>query len=278
MAENTSKKSMLPVVLVLIAVAIIIGIILAFELPKANAVAPTSTAEASTAEATATQAPTEAVATATPLPTNTEVPTQTALPPTATATVLPSPTAVPALALKEGGFSAWCYPDNQVTAPPSGKGISVAPEGTNKSSVVDGVPNVTIPGYSCNYVFEFNQPAPEGLKVEIYDWLQKKPIFNLPLDVASDNPNAVVLSTTNSYLSKRVFWEYTYKFVVKNADGTELWNNPVKLNVPWRPAICLAGVYPKASSLRCPLRQDSHPWDAWYGKTPVPNSDEHPIP
>jgi hypothetical protein len=277
MAENSSKKPTLLIILVLVAVAIIIGIILLFELPKANAAAPTSTIEAS-----ATLAPTEAVDTATPLPTNTEIPTQTAVPPTATAlpteTPLPSPTAIPALAVNPDGFSAWCYPDEQITAPPSGKGISKAPEGSNKSTVVDGVPNVPIPGYSCNYVFEFNQPAPEGLKVEIYDWLQKKPAFNLPLDVASDNPNAAVLSTTNTYLSKRIFWEYTYKFIVKDKDGNELWNNPVKLNVPWRPAICLAGVYPKASSLRCPLRQDSHPWDPWYGKTPVPNDDEHPIP
>ena len=36
--------------------------------------------------------------------------------------------------------------------------------------------------------------------------------------------------------------KYTYKFIVKDKDGNELWNNPVKLNVPWRPAICLAGV------------------------------------
>ena len=277
MAENSSKKSTLPVILAIVAVAIIAAIILAFELPKANAVAPTNTIEA-----TATIVPTEVADTATPLPSPTSVPTETSVPPTATAlpteTPLPTPTAIPALALKEDGFSAWCYPDDQVTAPPSAKGIATAPDGTNKSSMVDGVPEVPIPGYSCNYVFEFNQAAPEGLKVEIYDWLQKKPVFDLPLDVASDNPNAAVLSTTNAYLSKRVFWEYTYKFVVKDADGNELWNNPVKLNVPWRPAICLAGVLPKATSLRCPLRQDSHPWDAWYGKTPVPNDDEHPIP
>lgn len=277
MAENSSKKSTLPVILAIVAVAIIAAIILAFELPKANAVAPTITMEA-----TATIVPTEVADTATPLPSPTSVPTETSVPPTATAlpteTPLPTPTAIPSLALKDGGFSAWCYPDDQVTAPPSAKGIATAPDGTNKSSMVDGVPEVPIPGYSCNYVFEFNQAAPEGLKVEIYDWLQKKPVFNLPLDVASDNPNAAVLSTTNAYLSKRVFWEYTYKFVVKDADGNELWNNPVKLNVPWRPAICLAGVLPKATSLRCPLRQDSHPWDAWYGKTPVPNDDEHPIP
>lgn len=274
MAENSSKKSTLPVILVIIAVVIIIGVIVAFQLPKANSAAATSTSE-STAEQAPTDIPTQAPATATsePTSTSTEIATLTPLP-TYTPTELPSPTALPEFSMRENGFSVWCYPDGQLTAPPSAKGISVAPAGTNKSEMIDGVPVVPIPEYSCNYVFEFNQPAPEGLVVEIYDWLQKKPVFNLPLEVASDNPNAAVLSTTNAYLSKRVFWEYTYKFIVKDKDGKELWNNPVKLNVPWRPSICLAGVYPKASSLRCPLRQDSHPWDAWYGKTPVPNDDD----
>ncbi|MHC1785303.1 MAG: hypothetical protein AB9891_21575 [Anaerolineaceae bacterium] len=46
----------------------------------------------------------------------------------------------------------------------------------------------------------------------------------------------------------------------------------------WRSAICLAGVLPNPKTLSCPLRQDAHPWDLWYGKTPVPNDDEHPIP
>jgi len=270
MAENTSDKKSSIIIYLLIGAVVIIGLILAFVLPRANAAVPTT---APTAVEPTSEPPT---ATAT----YTSEPTQTALPPTATATAtsLPSPTPIPALGLKDNGFSVWCYPDDQITAPPSGEGISIAPAGVNKSTVVDGVPEVPIPNYSCNYVFEFNQKAPEGLKLEIYDWLQKQPAFNLPLTVATDNPNAAVLYTKNAYLSKRVFWEYTYKFILKDKDGNELWNNPVRLNVPWRPAICLAGVYPKATSLRCPLRQDSHPWDPWYGKTPVPNDDDHPIP
>jgi hypothetical protein len=271
MAEKSSGNKTLTIILTLIAAAIVIGIILAFVFPNANAPAPTPTAAS-----TSTTAPTIVENTATA--TFTAEPTFTMVPPTATATSIPSPTPIPPLAMKDGGFSAWCYPDEQLTAPPSGEGISIAPEGTNKSTVIDGVPEITIPNYSCNYVFEFNQKAPEGLTVEIYDWLQKKPVFNLPLAVATDNPNAAVLFTKNAYLSKRVFWEYTYKFIVKDKDGKELWNNPVHLNVPWRPAICLAGIYPKASSLSCPLRQDAHPWDSWYGKTPVPNDDENPIP
>ena len=268
MAEKSSSNKTLTIVLVLIGLAILIGIIMALVSPKAGA--------------TAAPAPTQvqaAVATNTAEPSPTVVPPTATAAPTATATSLPSPTAIPALAMAENGFSAWCYPEEQVvTAPPSGEGLAIMPVNARASTVVDGVPEIAIPNYSCNYVFEFNQKAPEGLTVEIYDWLQKKPIFTLPLTPATDKPTAAVLYTKNAYLSKRVFWEYTYKFIVKDKDGTELWNNKVHLNVPWRPAICLAGVLPKATTLRCPLRQDSHPWDLWYGKTPVPNDDEHPIP
>jgi hypothetical protein len=267
MAENPSSNKTLTIVLVLIGSAILIGILFAFVSPKAGT--------------TAAPAPTQeqaAVVTNTAEPSPTDVPPTATTAPSATATSLPSPTDIPALALAENGFSAWCYPDGQITAPPSGEGLAVMPVNARASTVVNGVPEIAIPNYSCNYVFEFNQKAPEGLMVEIYDWLQKKPIFTFPLTPATDKPTAAVLYTKNAYLSKQVFWEYTYKFIVKDKDGKVLWNNAVHLNVPWRPKICLAGVLPKATTLRCPLRQDSHPWDAWYGKTPVPNSDDNPIP
>jgi len=267
MEEKASDKKSLPLIPIIIAAVVILAVLLIIFLPKAAAPAPTPTP----VEVTATT-------TNTPLPSPTPLPPTATSVPTATATLVPSPTPIPPLAMLNDGFSAWCYPEEQITAPPSAAGIANPPEGANVSTVVDGIPEVPIPGYSCNYVFKFNQKAPEGLTVEIYDWLQKKPVFTLPLIPATDAENAAVLSTTNAYLSKRVFWEYTYTFVVKDSSGTELWNNKVHLNVPWRPAICLAGVYPKAVNLRCPLRQDSHPWDPWYGKTPVPNDDDHPIP
>lgn len=269
MEEKNSGNRTLTISLAIAGVIILIGVILAIVFSTRNTPAPTPTAVEVTMAATNTA-----------LPSPTELPptaTETIIP-TATATLIPSATPIPPLAILENGFSAWCYPEEQVIKPPSGEGIAIPPETANVSTVVDGVPEVPIPGYSCNYVFDFNQTAPEGLTLEIYDWLQKVPVFTLPLVPATDKPSSAVLSTTNAYLSKRVFWEYTYKFVVKDKDGKELWNNPVKLNVTWRPAICLAGVLPKATTLRCPLRQDSHPWDPWYGKTPPPNSDENPIP
>jgi hypothetical protein len=265
MAESTSSNKTLTIVLVLIGLAILIGVVLAFVLPKAGAspVAPTRVEVVSM--------------------TNTAQPSPSPIPPTATQepaatlTSIPSPTLIPELAMTDNGFSAWCYPDEQLTAPASAEGMAIMPVGGRASTVVDGVPEIAIPNYSCNFVFEFNQTAPEGLTLEIYDWLQKQPVFNLPLTPATDKPTSAVVYTKNAYLTKMVFWEYTYKFIVKDREGKELWSSPVHLNVPWRPAICLAGVLPKATTLRCPLRQDSHPWDAWYGKTPVPNDDENPI-
>ncbi len=190
MAENTSGNKTLTIVLSLIGAAILIGVILVFVLPKTSAAAPTST-------------PTQEEILATATSTATTQPSPTPLPPTATATSIPSPTPISALAMLENGFSVWCYPEEQLTAPPSAEGIAIAPEGEiNKSTIVDGVPEVPIPNYSCNYVFEFNQKAPDGLTVEIYDWLQKKPIFNLPLTAAADKPTAAVLYTKNAYLQK----------------------------------------------------------------------------
>lgn len=137
---------------------------------------------------------------------------------------------------------------------------------------------VTIPNYSCNYVFHFNQTAPQGLKVEVYDWLQKQPVFTLPAVPASDNPNAAVMVSTNTYLTSPPVWEYTYRFVLRDPGGPVFWEGQVRLDKGWRPDICLAGVLPNPKTLRCPLRQDAHPWDPWYAKTPVPNDDDNPIP
>lgn len=212
------------------------------------------------------------------------VPTKAVLPPTATATPLPtatqepSPTATPALAVADPALTVWCYPTNLLTAPPSSAGLANPPADVNLSSTEGEDVFLTIPNYSCNYVFHFNQKAPEGLKVEIYDWLQKQAIFNLAVDPAGDDPNAAVLATNITYLTSPPLWQYTYKFVLKNAAGSELLTQNVTLDKGWRPDICLAGVLPNPKTLRCPLRQDAHPWDPWYGKTPVPNDDEHPIP
>jgi hypothetical protein len=261
--EKTKNQKNLFIILIAAGAVILIGLLVFFVIPATSA--------RSVPTATLITAATEA-----------QPPTATSLPPTATplptATTLPSPTAVPPLALSDEGLTIWCYPTGLLTAPPSSAGLSRAPENANISSLEGEMVLLTIPNYSCNYVFHLNQKVPDGLKLEVYDWLQKLPIFNLALKPATDDPNAAVLVTTNAYLTSPPVWEYTYKLVLKDAAGAELWNGQVHMDKGWRPAICLAGVLPNPKTMRCPNRQDAHPWDAWYGKTPVPNDDEHPIP
>lgn len=263
MPKHADKKT-LTILLILVGLLILIGLLVFFVLPMTRsqpAPLAVSTLATNTEAVTATMQP----ATATPLPTS-------------TSTSQPSPTPIPPLAIAKDGLTVWCYPDNQISAPPVSDTMAEMPVGVRSSTIEEGIVQVVIPNYSCNYVFNFNQKPPEGLMLEIYDWLQKQPVFSLPLKPASDKSTAAVAYTKNAYLTSPPVWEYTYRFVVKDAAGAELWNNQVHLDKGWRPNICLAGVLPNPKTLRCPLRQDSHPWDAWYGKTPVPNDDENPIP
>jgi hypothetical protein len=263
MNEKPMSKRIPPFVFIIIG-AVIIAAVLFFLLRPRGAATPAPEMPAVETEAL--------------LPTNTSIPptaTATALP---TATQVPSPTSTPVLAIVDPGLSVWCHPADQLTAPPSSEGIAIAPEGANVSGDDGGVVLVTIPNYSCNYVFHFNQAAPQGLIIEVYDWLQKQPVFTLPALPATDNPNAAVMVSTNAYLTSPPVWEYTYRFVLRDPGGSVLWESQVRLDKGWRPNICLAGVLPNPKTLRCPLRQDAHPWDPWYAKTPVPNDDDNPIP
>jgi len=263
MNENPQSKKIPPFVFILIGAAVIAAILFFLLRPRgAYAPAPAATA----------------VETVVPAPTNTSIPssaTATALP---SATQVPSPTSIPALAVVDPGLSVWCHPTGLLTAPSSSEGIAAAPEGANISGIDGEMVLVTIPNYSCNYVFHFNQTAPQGLQVEVFDWLQKQPVFTLPAIPAVDISNAAVMVTTNAYLTSPPVWEYTYRFVLRDAGGSVLWEGQVRLDKGWRPDICLAGVLPNPKTLRCPLRQDAHPWDPWYAKTPVPNDDDNPIP
>ncbi|MHC1785304.1 MAG: hypothetical protein AB9891_21580 [Anaerolineaceae bacterium] len=201
MKEKTNNKKTLNIILIAAGVVVLIAGLIFFVIPATSA-RPALTATLVAAAATEVQPPT-----ATSVP-----PTATALP-LPTATALPSPTAVPPLALDDEGLTIWCYPTTLLTAPPSSAGLANAPENTNGSGIEGDMVLLTIPNYSCNYVFHLNQKAPEGLKVEVYDWLQKLPIFNLALSPATDDPNAAVLVTKNAYLTSPPVWEYTYKFV-----------------------------------------------------------------
>lgn len=224
--------------------------------PAAPAVEPT-TVEQDPAEPTVTPEPT-----ATPVPpTATPEPTATA---TATATVTPAPTLGPA----DGeSFSAWCVEEGvstqYITDP-------LTPLDTNRPGAVrDGALEVrNLPAGACVFLYTFNQPAPQGLKLNVYDTLSAEPWLTADLVPVESRPETVAAVLTHAYIVAPPAWDISYTFAVVDSAGSELRRDPVNLH-RWEPPLCWNGMKPDLVTLRCPLQQDLHPWDPGYGQ-PVP--------
>ncbi len=218
--------------------------------------APAATA---TTVATATS-----VATATPIATATLVATTT---PVAPSTSAAAETPTPPAAVPAEGLSAWCLPENTALSyasdpanPPAfakiGKYVKEALE----------VPN--LPSSGCVFIYTFNQPAAEGLKLEVYEANQKTPWLTADLKPVEGQPNSVSALLRHTYIVAPPVWNISYTFALRGASGQELRRDKVNLH-RWVPKLCWNGQRPNVNTLRCPLPQDLHPWDPSYG-TPIP--------
>jgi hypothetical protein len=206
-------------------------------------------------------------------PPPTQAPTQTATSlPTSTSTATPSPSAtdtpVPSLGVTEKGISAWCLPEHGVFAadldpaqPPTDASIA---EWTGAALEVRNLPS-----NGCVIVYEFNQPAPAGLTLEVSDKSGSKPFLTADL-VPSASANIAYALLRHTMLIAPPAWNLSFTFVVKTSAGVELRNDPVNIH-RWVPKLCWNGRPPNVFTLRCPLAQDLHPWDPSYG-TPMPTS------
>ena len=117
----------------------------------------------------------------------------------------------------------------------------------------------------CNFMYNFNQPAPAGLKLEIYDLNQKKPWWTTELKPVDAHPNMVYAPLRHTYIVNPPLWNVDYEFVIRDANGNELQRNQVNL-YRWATGLCWQGTFPDPVTLYCPLQQDLHPWDPGYGK------------
>lgn len=239
--------------------------------PVANTVvAPTS--EPTSVPPTAAQ---EIVPSATPLPSATATqpspPTATAIPPTQT----PEPTETPALAIVGEGLSGWCLPENTLL---SAAENPLAPAETAElSAMVNGALEIrNMPWSACVFTYTFNQAAPDGLKLEVYEVGAQAPWLTSDLKPVGDKPEMVSTVLTHTYITAPPFWQISYEFALKDGNGQEIARTPVNL-YRWQPPLCFNGQPPNVHTLRCPLWQDLHPWDPGYGEilpTFTPNPDD----
>jgi hypothetical protein len=169
----------------------------------------------------------------------------------------------------QDSLSAWCIQEGVALSYISDplKPLDNVRTGT----IVNGALEVrNLPAGACVFIYSFNQPAPQGLKLQVFDSLNKEPWLTADLTPVQGQPQSAAVTLTHSYIVAPPAWEIHYQFALIDANGTELRRDPVNLH-RWEPAICWNGQKPNVFTLRCPLQQDLHPWDPSY-RTPFPTA------
>jgi len=165
------------------------------------------------------------------------------------------------------GLSAWCLPENEplsLTEDPASP-----PASARRGEIVGGALEIrNLPVSACVFVYTFNQPPPDDLKLEIYEHNQKTPWWTAALQPAAGTLNAAAAVLRHTYIIAPPLWDVSFEFAVRDSAGNELRRDTVNLH-RWTPELCWNGRYPNPITLRCPLPLDLHPWDAGYG-TPIP--------
>jgi hypothetical protein len=195
-------------------------------------------------------------------PTNTPMPSPTTVPPTVTPaptnTAIPTATALPALAIAPDGIDPWClrtkYFISHVDGP---NGPASKPELATDGAIdkKTGVINFTIPAVSCTLVLTFNQPAPTGMKFQVWDARPQEPFITYDMVVNPSNPKEAYVVFNHTYLVNPPEWWMDYTAVVVTSDGKEVFRNPIHVQKPL-PEKCWDGSYPNPITEACPI-QDS---------------------
>ncbi len=231
---------------------------------------PITAAPADTAAAPPTAAPTLAPSATLVASTPTAVPpAPTDMPPTAAAI----PTEVVALGLVQDGIAAWCLPPDatagQVQA--SLNDPTTPPVNALVGQVSNGALEVRdLPASSCVFTYTFNQPVPADLKLQIYDQSSSGPWLTTALQPVSGKPEMAMVMLKHTMIVAPPLWDVNYRFSVVDSTGNELNQMAVGIH-RWNVEACWNGRKPNVNTLRCPLAQDPHPWDPWYG-TPFPTA------
>jgi hypothetical protein len=205
-----------------------------------------------------TATPTEVPPTETPLPSPTPIPpTETPLP-TSTFTPAPTATPIPALAVAPDGINPFCLTKKFFFAPEEGpNGPASKPEKASDATIdkKTGTISFPIPAISCTLVLKFNQPAPAGMKLQVWDARPQEPFITYEMTVNPANPNEVYALMDHTMIVDPPKWWMDYTIVVLTSDGKEVFRNAIRVQKRL-PAKCWDGSYPNPITLFCPI-QDS---------------------
>jgi len=136
-------------------------------------------------------------------------------------------------------------------------------------SSADGLEIRNLPAFACVFTYTLNGPVPDSLQLQVYEMRAEKPWLTAALTPVEGSPNTVSATLRHTYIIAPPLWDVSYKFALFDAgSAAELRRDTVNFH-RWTPTLCWNGRKPNPITLRCPLAQDLHPWDAGYG-TPMP--------
>ncbi len=208
------------------------------------------------------------LATSTPKPTlpPTYTPTAAEIPTTAPSPTEPS-TPTPTFGPAGEGISAWCLPENASLGPASDPANPPA-EGKIAQWTGTALEVRDLPSNGCVFIYTFNQPPASELSLQVSDSSESAPFLTAALTPVPGDENSVYALLRHTWIIAPPVWEVSFTFTLTGADGAVVRSDQVNLH-RWTPGLCWNGRKPNPLTLRCPLAQDLHPWDPWYG-TPMP--------
>ncbi len=194
--------------------------------PAAPAVAPSPTQEP-------TQAPTPVPATATALPTATAQATATATSAAATPTATEAATIPQANQQPDQAVAAWCLPFDAAVS--NAKDPLQPPANAKKAKYANGVLELrNLPSNGCVILYTFDNAAPTGLKLEIYELKQKKPFFTVDLQPVSSKAETVWAFIRHTMIVAPPKESLSFTLVVRDPLGQVLHSDQVNIH-SWVP-------------------------------------------
>lgn len=179
----------------------------------------------------------------------------------AVAAATPTPIAEVAADLPDG-MELWCLPEGV----PFPKDPTEVEKSTRAVDIEFSDSFVLKGPYSGCFLQLPAESQYEDAKIAVFDQSNSAAWYTRNL---VKNEDGLIATLTHSYIVNPPMWQAHYRLEIQNGDGDVLFSTPMYYQRKWQADRCWNGNMPNPTTLRCPLQQDLHPWDAGYGK-PLP--------
>jgi hypothetical protein len=161
------------------------------------------------------------------------------------------------------GMAFWCLPEG-MTYP---KDPTAVEKSTQAVEAVFSDTGIVLNGpFSVCYLQLPDEEIYQTAEVAVYDQSNSAAWYTRKLIAHEEG---LIAALKHSYLVNPPLWRARYRLEILDADGSALFSTPLVYQRKWQAERCWNGNMPNPTTLRCPLQQDLHPWDAGYGK-PLP--------